>query len=45
MTIGSFVGARVKRKEDLRLITGRATYVGDVQLPGMMYEVLMLMPG
>jgi carbon-monoxide dehydrogenase large subunit len=37
MTIGSFVGARVKRKEDLRLITGRATYVGDVQLPGMLH--------
>jgi len=37
MTIVSYVGARVKRKEDRRLITGRATYVGDVQLPGLVY--------
>ncbi len=37
MTIASYVGARVKRKEDRRLITGQATYVGDVELPGLVY--------
>jgi carbon-monoxide dehydrogenase large subunit len=31
------VGARVKRREDPRLIQGGATYVDDVKLPGMLY--------
>jgi carbon-monoxide dehydrogenase large subunit len=35
------IGARVKRKEDLRLITGKATYVGDVKLPGMLYATFV----
>ncbi len=32
-----FIGARVKRKEDPRLITGRATYTDDVTRPRMVY--------
>jgi carbon-monoxide dehydrogenase large subunit len=44
MTIGSLVGARVKRKEDPRLIQGKATYVDDVQLPGMMYAQFVRTP-
>ncbi len=44
MTIGSLVGARVKRKEDPRLIQGRATYVDDVQLPGMVYAQFVRTP-
>ena len=31
------VGERIKRREDPRLIQGRATYVDDVQLVGMQY--------
>src|SRR3970040_1073576 len=31
------VGQRVKRREDPRLIQGRATYVDDVTLPGMQH--------
>ncbi len=31
------VGTRIKRREDPRLITGQATYVDDLQLPGMLY--------
>ena len=31
------VGERVKRREDPRLIQGRATYVDDVKLPGMQH--------
>jgi carbon-monoxide dehydrogenase large subunit len=35
------VGTRVKRSEDRRLITGRAAYVDDIRLPGMLHmEVL-----
>ena len=29
------IGERVKRREDPRLIQGRATYVDDIKLPGM----------
>ena len=30
-----FIGQRVPRKEDKRLLTGRGTYVDDIALPGM----------
>src|SRR5215510_264624 len=35
--IPKMVGARIKRREDPRLITGQATYTDDLQLPGMLY--------
>ncbi|MEI7556548.1 xanthine dehydrogenase family protein molybdopterin-binding subunit [Candidatus Chlorohelix sp.] len=44
MTINSMIGARVKRKEDLRLITGRAIYVDDVKLPNMLYASFVRSP-
>ncbi|HEX2913854.1 MAG TPA: molybdopterin cofactor-binding domain-containing protein [Chloroflexia bacterium] len=44
MTIGSLVGARVKRKEDPRLIQGKATYVDDVHLNGMLYAQFVRSP-
>ena len=31
------IGARVKRREDPRLIQGKATYVDDIKLPGMLH--------
>lgn len=34
---GKLVGARIKRCEDPRLITGRGIYVDDIHLPGMLY--------
>ncbi len=37
MVLSKMVGARVRRKEDPRLITGSSTYVDDVRLPGMTY--------
>ena len=37
MVLSKMVGARVRRKEDPRLITGSSTYVDDIQLPGMTY--------
>ena len=33
----SIVGRRVKRQEDLHLITGRGRYVDDVKVPGLLY--------
>ncbi len=37
VTVPKFIGARIKRKEDPRLITGRATYTDDIVLPRMAY--------
>src|SRR5579875_1918313 len=38
------MGARVKRREDPRLITGNATYVDDVKLPGMQWMAVVRSP-
>ena len=41
LVISEYVGARVRRKEDPRLITGRATYVDDLRLPGMLHVAIV----
>jgi carbon-monoxide dehydrogenase large subunit len=38
------MGHSVKRKEDLRFIQGKGTYVEDVRLPGMVYGQLVRSP-
>jgi carbon-monoxide dehydrogenase large subunit len=40
----SLVGSRIKRREDPRLITGRGTYVDDIQLPRMTYAAILRSP-
>jgi aerobic carbon-monoxide dehydrogenase large subunit len=40
----TWVGKRVRRREDPRLITGTATYVEDIQMPGMHYAVIVRSP-
>lgn len=40
----SLIGARVKRKEDPRLITGAAKYTGDIQVPGLHYVAFVRSP-
>src|SRR5215510_3881192 len=35
--MGNYVGQRVKRTEDPRLIRGLAHYVDDITLPGMLH--------
>ena len=40
----TYVGQRIKRKEDPRMITGTATYLDDIKLPGMHYAVLIRSP-
>ena len=37
-------GSAIKRREDPRLITGAATYVDDVKLPGLTYAVILRSP-
>src|SRR5689334_5096311 len=44
MAYSSLIGARVKRKEDPRLITGAGSYVGDMKLPGMHHVVFVRSP-
>src|ERR1700722_14776103 len=38
------VGKRLRRREDPRLITGTATYVDDIKMPGMLYAVIVRSP-
>ena len=38
------VGKRVRRQEDPRLITGTATYVDDIEMPGMHYACILRSP-
>ncbi|MFT8243637.1 molybdopterin cofactor-binding domain-containing protein [Roseomonas sp. BN140053] len=39
-----FFGAPVSRNEDPRLLTGRALFVDDVELPGMLHAALLRSP-
>jgi CO/xanthine dehydrogenase Mo-binding subunit len=39
-----WVGRSVPRKEDRKLLTGRATYVADVVLPGMLHAAVLRSP-
>ncbi|HYM09824.1 MAG TPA: xanthine dehydrogenase family protein molybdopterin-binding subunit [Bryobacterales bacterium] len=42
--VETLVGRRIRRKEDPRLITGTATYVDDLKMPGMLYAVIVRSP-
>ena len=39
-----YLGARILRVEDPRFLMGRATYVDDVQLPGMLHAAFLRSP-
>ena len=39
-----FIGQRVPRKEDARLLTGKGTFVDDVVLPGMLHAAFVRSP-
>jgi carbon-monoxide dehydrogenase large subunit len=41
---GRFIGARVQRREDQRLLTGHGRYVDDVALPGMLHAAFLRSP-
>ncbi len=42
--VPKFIGARVRRREDPRLITGRGVYVDDVPLAGALYMAVLRSP-
>jgi carbon-monoxide dehydrogenase large subunit len=39
-----FIGDRLLRKEDPRLVQGRGRYVGDIALPGMLHAAMVRSP-
>src|SRR5499427_1632708 len=41
---GAGIGQPVRRKEDLRLVTGNGTYTDDIDLPGQAYAVMVRSP-
>src|SRR5690242_10750310 len=41
---GSGIGQPVRRREDLRLLTGRGQYSDDLNLPGQAYAVMLRAP-
>ncbi|CAN5607368.1 molybdopterin-dependent oxidoreductase [soil metagenome] len=44
MVRSQMMGARIRRKEDPRLITGASMYVGDLQLAGMLHASFLRSP-
>src|SRR6202167_3712845 len=42
--VEKLVGKRIRRREDPRLITGTATYVDDIKMPGMHYACIVRSP-
>ena len=36
-----FIGERVRRNEDARLLTGQALFVDDIEIPGMLHAAFM----
>lgn len=44
MSVAARVGTRIKRREDPRLITGQATYVDDIKIPGMLHMAVLRSP-
>ena len=40
----TYVGQAIKRKEDPRMITGRANYTDDISLPGMLHAAVVRSP-
>ena len=40
----TYVGKRIRRREDPRLITGTATYLDDIKMPGMHHACILRSP-
>jgi carbon-monoxide dehydrogenase large subunit len=40
----TLIGKRIRRREDPRMITGTATYVDDIKMPGMQYATIVRSP-
>ena len=40
----TYIGAPIRRNEDIRFLTGRATFIDDVKLPGMLHAAVLRSP-
>src|ERR1700730_16419886 len=40
----SYIGQRVRRREDLALVTGRGRYAGDIRFPGLLHASVCRSP-
>ncbi len=40
----TYIGAPIRRREDVRFLTGKATFIDDVKLPGMLYAAVLRSP-
>jgi len=40
----TYIGAPIRRSEDVRFLTGKATFIDDVKLPGMLYAAVLRSP-
>ncbi len=40
----SYIGAPLRRREDVRFVTGRGQYLDDVRLPGMLHAAILRSP-
>jgi carbon-monoxide dehydrogenase large subunit len=40
----TYIGAPMRRREDLRLLTGRATFTDDIKLPHMLHAAILRSP-
>jgi carbon-monoxide dehydrogenase large subunit len=42
--LNTFIGSAIPRREDLRFLTGRGTYVDDIAMPGLLHAVIVRSP-
>ena len=42
--VQTYIGAPIRRKEDARFLTGRATFVDDIKLPNMLHAAILRSP-
>ena len=41
---GGYIGAPIPRREDARLLTGRGTFVDDLEMPGVLHAAMVRSP-
>ena len=42
--VQTYIGASIRRQEDVRFLTGRATFVDDIKLPHMLHAAILRSP-
>ena len=42
--VQTYIGSPIRRKEDERFLTGKATFVDDIKLPGMLHAAVLRSP-